>query len=207
MKIHPLFPTPLLESVLPGSEQLCAQLRDVILGRMAVSEGVRHSNLTGWQSDHDFMAWSGEPGRILLSAVQEVANRFTGVVLDGQLQRTTLDWKISGWANVNRRGDANALHYHPGCYWSAVFYVDDGGINGGDELGGAIEFVDPRGAMPLMYAPTVKMAVSQCATAGLGEQIFPRTGTLVMFPSWLGHRVTAYTGGGERISVAINFSV
>jgi uncharacterized protein (TIGR02466 family) len=207
MKIHPLFPTPLLESVLPGSEQLCAQLRDAILRRKATSDGVRHSNLTGWQSSHDFPQWSGQPGQILMAAVQEVADRFTSVMMDGQLQRTTLDWKISAWANVNRKGDANALHYHPGCYWSAVFYVDDGGIDGREDMGGAIEFVDPRGALPLMYAPTVKMAVSQCTTAGLGEQIFPRTGLLVMFPSWLGHRVTAYHGDGERISVAINFSV
>lgn len=206
MKIDALFPTPLLTAKLPHSEALCAGLRAAILARETQTPGVRHSNTTSWQSDDDLLAWAGVPGANLSAAVQEVIDHFTGVVREGGLTRDRVNWKINAWANINRAGDANDLHFHPGAYWSAVFYVDDGGINGGEEMGGALEFLDPRGALPLMHAPTVKMAISQCATAGLGERIYPETGMLALFPAWLGHRVTAYTGAGTRISVAMNFA-
>jgi len=207
MKIDALFPTPLLTAQLPQAETLCEGLRNAILAREAETPGVRHSNTTSWQSDDDLLVWAGAPGAHLSAAVQEVIDHFTGVVRGGELSPDRIAWKINAWANINRAGDANDLHFHPGAYWSAVFYVDDGGINGEETLGGALEFLDPRGALPLMHAPTVKMTISQCATAGLGERLYPRTGMLALFPSWLGHRVTAYSGAGTRISVAMNFAV
>lgn len=206
MKIDGLFPTPLISSVLNGSGPLCAGLRQTILAKADVDSGVQHSNNGGWQSEADFPAWSGDIGANLIAAVREVADHFTGVLQGGQLTRSRLEWKINAWANVTRAGASNDFHYHPGAYWSSVFYVDDGGIDGGEELGGALEFADPRGPLPLMHAPEVKMTMSGCTTAGLGERIYPKTGMLVLFPAWLGHRVTAYTGAGTRISIAINFA-
>jgi uncharacterized protein (TIGR02466 family) len=206
MQIQGLFPTPLISSVLPNSSGLCADLRALILERRTQSQGEKRSNVGGWQSEADFPAWSGTPGSILIEAVREVADVYTVLVQEGQLERHRIDWGVRAWANVSERGAANELHYHPGAYWSCVFYVDDGGIDGSDAYGGALEFVDPRGPVPLMHAPTVKMAIAQCANAGLGERIYPKNGMLVMFPSWLGHRVTAYNGNGTRISIAINFS-
>ncbi len=207
MKIDGLFPTPLVTSVLEGSGTLCADLRQTILAKAETHTGVQHSNNGGWQSDDDFVAWGGPAGASMIAAVREVADHFTGVLQEGQLTRLLLDWKINAWANVNRPGASNDLHYHPGAYWSSVFYVDDGGINGGDTLGGAIEFADPRGPLPMMHAPAVKMTMNGCVAAGLGERVYPRTGMLVLFPAWLGHSVTPYTGASQRISVAINFSV
>ena len=40
-----------------------------------------------------------------------------------------LSWILSAWANVNRRGDFNQLHTHPGATWSGVYYVDHGESN------------------------------------------------------------------------------
>jgi uncharacterized protein (TIGR02466 family) len=206
MKIDALFPTPLLTAKLQQSQTLCEELRSAILQREASTPGVQHSNTTSWQSEDDLLAWAGAPGADLVAGALEVIDNFTGVVREGGLSRERITWKTNAWANINRAGDANDLHYHPGAYWSAVFYVDDGGINGADTMGGALEFLDPRGPLPLMHAPTVKMTISQCVTAGLGERIYPETGMLVVFPAWLGHRVTAYSGAGTRISVAMNFA-
>ena len=207
MKIDGLFPTPLVTSVLDGSGPLCAELRQTILMKADADVGVHHSNHGGWQSDDNFVDWAGPAGAGLIAAIREVADHFTAVLREGQLTRQRLDWKVNAWANVNRSGASNDFHYHPGAYWSSVFYVDDGGINGGDTLGGAIEFADPRGPLPLMHAPNVKMTMSGCVAAGLGERVYPKTGMMVLFPAWLGHSVTAYTGTGQRISVAINFTV
>jgi uncharacterized protein (TIGR02466 family) len=206
MQVSALFPTPLVASILDGSGDLCADLRRIILAREAANEGAQHSNSGGWQSADDLLDWAGRSGGTLVAAIREVADHFTAVLRDDKLERLRIDWKVNAWANVNRSGAANALHYHPGAYWSAVFYVDDGGIGGEEALGGAIEFIDPRGPLPMMHAPSVKMTMSGCGTAGLGERVYPKTGLLVMFPAWLGHRVTPYSGAGTRISVAMNFA-
>ena len=61
-----------------------------------------------------------------------------------------MTWHGNMWANINRSGHANEFHSHPGSFWSAVYYVDDGGIPGNPALGGELEFMDPRGALPVM---------------------------------------------------------
>jgi hypothetical protein len=40
----------------------------------------------------------------------------------------------------------------------------------------------------------------------LGIPITPATGKLLIFPSWLEHRVETFTGEGERISIVLNVS-
>ena len=44
-------------------------------------------------------------------------------------------------------------------------------------------------------------------TVGKSELIQPRTGTMLVFPSWLSHGVRPYRGNATRISIAINMSV
>lgn len=207
MKIDGLFPTPLISSVLQDSGRLCGDLRQIILAKAESDSGTQRSNNGGWQSTPDFADWSGEAGSSLIASVRGVVDHFTGVSRGGEVTRPRLNWNINAWANINRSGASNNLHHHPGAYWSSVFYVDDGGINGSEALGGALEFTDPRGPLPLMYAPSLQMTISNCTTAGYSERVFPQTGLLVIFPAWLGHRVTAYTGAGARISIAMNFAL
>ena len=206
MRVKPLFPTPLIEAAIDDGA-LIAQLRDVIVERARTIESVQHSNVGGWQSAPDFQTWSGEPGAQLITIATAAVNEATGIFVQGELRRAAISWQVSAWANVNRAGSSNDLHFHPGAYWSACFYVDDGGIEGREALGGAIEFADPRGPLPLMYQPNVKMLFAGTVTAGLGERIYPKTGMLLVFPAWLGHSVTPYAGEATRISVAMNFAV
>ncbi len=203
MRTLGLFPTPVIVAEIGNGPDLCPALKTAILAHEARTEGVTRSNLGGWQSRRDFFDWAGAPGAALANAVREVADHFSHMPSDG----TAPAWRIEGWANVNRGGQANQLHYHPAAFWSAVFYIDDGGIDGGGALGGALEFLDPRGPLPLMYAPDVRIVIEGCASAGLSEEYYPKTGALVMFPAWLGHRVTPYRGERVRISVAMNFMV
>jgi hypothetical protein len=37
--------------------------------------------------------------------------------------------------------------------------------------------------------------------------VTPEAGTMVLFPSWLIHSVTAYRGNRPRVSVAFNFAL
>jgi uncharacterized protein (TIGR02466 family) len=56
-------------------------------------------------------------------------------------------FRLRGWINVNRAGDSNRLHSHPGCFLSATYYVKVPP----DMKGGEIFFRDPRGPAVAMY--------------------------------------------------------
>lgn len=205
--IRRLFPSPLVFAEMPDDDAqrtLAAKLARRILAHERTEPGVVHNNEGGWQSDIDFLSWAGEEGEALAAAATRLVDGLTAR-FDGELlRRVPIDWKVVAWANVSRRGAANEAHHHAGWFWSAVYYVDDGGCD--DATGGAIEFIDPRGALAMASAPDLKMAVEDCLTAGLVERVYPRTGMLLLFPGWLLHRVRRYAGDGTRISVAINFT-
>ena len=108
---------------------------------------------------------------------------------------------------TTRTGHGNEFHSHPGSFWSAVYYVDDGGIDADPSLGGELEFMDPRGPLPAMNAPHLGYAMPGGLTAGATERIRPKAGRLVMFPAWMIHQVRPYQGTAERISIAFNLSL
>lgn len=207
MEVKQLFPTPLVITEIEDTMGLVASLREKILAQEQANAGTQHSNQGGWQSSDNFLEWTGEAGETLFAGIRGMLWRCTTLLKEDGLSDDLLDWKLQAWANINRNGASNNVHYHPGAYWSGTFYVDDGGINGEENFGGAIEFLDPRGGMPMMYAPAVKPKFAPCLSAGLFERIYPKTGMLIMFPSWLQHGVMPYTGGGTRISIAFNCSL
>jgi uncharacterized protein (TIGR02466 family) len=189
---------------LPDAGGLNAALRETVLAKERGSPGVQHSNLGGWQSSWDLAEWGGDAGRAVLGAAHAIANKLTS---DRTGKAVTVPWKTNAWANVNRAGHGNEFHTHPGAYWSAAYYVDDGGIADDPSLGGEFELQDPRGVAPAMYAPLLAFAVPGGQSAGVSELIRPEAGTLLMFPSWLSHGVRPYTGSAVRISIAMNFSI
>ncbi|PLR30562.1 TIGR02466 family protein [Chimaeribacter arupi] len=210
IRIQRLFVTPLALVEHPAAEALNEALKAEIAQRQAEDNlGVRHSNVGGWQSAADFNEWPGMGARALTAFARALAYELTAVQHPEQgLVLPEFDWKINAWANVNRAGNANALHAHPGAFWSGVYWVDDG--HSGEEetaTGGELEFHDPRGVLPSMYNPELRMRIADCLSAGLTTAITPKSGTLVMFPSWLQHAVTRVTATRPRISIAFNFSV
>lgn len=203
-KVWTLFATPVVTAELPNAAALNAALGEIILGRECTSPSTAHSNLGGWQSSWDFAEWGGAPGRNLIEAIKGLADRLT---TDRNGQLITVPWKANSWANVNRAGQSNVVHTHPGAYWSASYYVDDGGTFADASLGGEFEIFDPRGVAPAMYAPLLRFATPGGLSSGGSEFVRPKPGLLVLFPPWLAHGVRPYKGSGVRISVAVNLSI
>jgi len=107
-------------------------------------------------------------------------------------------FRLRGWINVNRAGDFNVLHCHPGCFLSAVYYVKVPQ----EMKGGEISFRDPRGPVVAMYeTPGIDLP---WVGSGMGIPFTPTTGQLLIFPAWLEHRVERFEGPTERISIAFN---
>lgn len=202
IEVRSYFPTPVVVAGLPLSAAENEALAATILAREAAGAGVVHSNLLGWQSGDDFAEWGGEEGRKVLDISAAIADRLTG---DRAGNRVSVPWSLNAWASINRKGQGNDSHAHPGSFLSGVYYVDDGGIGDDPSLGGELQLADPRGVAPAMYAPELAIALSGCATAGAQERILPRTGQAVIFPAWLMHGVRPYLGDKARISIAFNF--
>jgi uncharacterized protein (TIGR02466 family) len=203
MNVTLLFGTPIVIAELPEAAALNSELSTTIHEREKSHPGTQHSNLGGWQSDWDMDRWGGAAAIKLLAIGRNTANRIT---TDRQGKPVSIAWKANMWANINRTGHGNEFHSHPGSFWSAVYYVDDGGIDGDPALGGELEFMDPRGPGPAMYAPQLAYG-SAGLSVGANETVRPKTGRLVMFPAWVLHQVRPYKGSTERISIAFNLGL
>lgn len=199
-----VFATPIAVIDVADSAALNAGLRKVIEERQRAHPSTQHSNLGGWQSTWDMDRWGGVPAIKLLAIGRNLANRLT---VDRQGRPVAINWRANMWANVNRSGHGNEFHSHPASFWSAVYYVDDGGIAADPVLGGQLEFMDPRGPGPAMYAPHLAYAIPGGLSVGANESLSPQSGRMVMFPAWLLHQVRPYLGQAERISIAFNLSV
>ncbi len=200
-EVRGLFPTPVAIAMVPKAERLNAELRSVILARERSDPGTQHSNLGGWQSTWDFAEWGGPALGTVLDAARAMAAPLTA---DRQGRSVAVDWKVNCWANVNRRGHGNEFHTHPGAFWSGSYYVTG---PASEAAGGELELQDPRGVAPVMYAPTLTFAGPGGASLGASELIRPKSGMMILFPSWLQHAVRPYKEEGERISVAFNLSL
>lgn len=206
LDVQQRFATPLIVVQVNEAEALKAELSDLILRRAAEDAGVHRSKEGGWQSDADFETWGGSSVTALLDSAKALASHFTGLDDGGGVAQVTMDWRMNAWANVNDPGHSNRPHHHPAAFWSGVYWIDDGGDPDLDPSG---EFVmsDPRGVLPAFYAPRLRYMTPGGLSAGREDFIEPRTGTMVLFPSWLIHAVRPYRGRRKRLSIAFNLSV
>ena len=209
INIRRLFATPLASLQYPDAEWLNAELKTLISSRMAQDLcGTQCSNDGGWQSAHDFAQWGGEACDALVAFAREFGNQLTAVHHEQYgFTEPAFEWKLNAWANVNEAGHSNALHGHPGAFWSGVYWVDAGGREEDASVGGDLEFIDPRGMVASTYNPALRMRVEDCLTAGFSSTCSATSGTFVMFPSWLMHAVRRFEGTRPRMSIAFNFGV
>lgn len=198
-----LFATPFVIDRLQ-SEQGIRVLREAILAERARDQaGVQISNIGGWHSNTQMVDWGGEAARALAYKAMTIADAAT--VDAGSPQTSRYSWAPEMWANVSGKGNANFHHTHPGSYWSAVAYIDDGYAGSDDPaLGGELQLLDPRMPMVRMTAPDLRLKDSDGQPQVNEPMIRPATGMMVMFPSWLQHAVRPFHGEDTRISVAIN---
>ncbi len=165
-------------------EQYCQDMKASSAGRVI-------SNGGGWQSEN--LDPAAPALRDLFAAVQkclgEVHRAFN--FNDAMHQVIT-----ESWANINQKGDFNYSHDHPGSLFSCVYYV-----KGGPDKG-ELEFKTP--IAPHTYTISNDLVGAFNAFTGHAMLIPPITGDLLIFPSWLLHRVNRSRSDEDRISIAFN---
>lgn len=198
-----LFSTPFVIDQLQSEAGIAALRQAIEAEHGRDGQGVSISNIGGWHSNTQMIDWGGEAARALAYKAMQMADALT---IDAKSPKASrFGWVPEMWANVSTKGNANQYHFHPGSYWSAVAYIDDG-YNGEGEasLGGELQLLDPRMPMVRMTAPDLRI-LEEGGTPQMNEiAVRPRTGMIVMFPSWLQHAVRPFYGEGTRISIAIN---
>lgn len=195
-RLEHLFTTPIMRFRWPDSEVLNADLKRLIFEQERKDTGRRISNVGGWQSNEDMQHWGGQPAQTLIRRVHAMLLHATGELLAEVAPKPKLQWNMTFWANVNRRGQMNKMHFHPGSTWSAVYYVEAGEPPPADNpTAGALGFMNPNQAAPMSFF---------CNQLKREITVQPETGLMVFFPSYLPHIVYPYTGETPRISIAFN---
>jgi uncharacterized protein (TIGR02466 family) len=102
---------------------------------------------------------------------------------------------LHAWVNVNRTGDFNRMHTHPGSTWSGTYYVDPGADPATPKEVAALHLFDPCQGRANTFLPPL---------APSSFTIRPEAGLMVLFPSYLTHMVFPHRGKQPRISIAFN---
>lgn len=190
-----LFPTPVARFQLPNASVINPGLEAAILKREEAHEGVRFSNIGGWQSRQDLTEWPEPEISDLVDSMRcAVMNMIS---LYSRIQQFEAAVQIVAWANVNRSAAFNQVHCHPGNQWSGTYYVTPGEFDDNDvEYAGQLQIHDPR--------ERADMVVHPGSPVGKPYRIAPRAGMMVLFPSWLAHSVNIFYSETTRISIAFN---
>ena len=192
-----IYTTPMVSLMVHDGEALNAELKRLILADEKARPGGTKSNVGGWHSDSDLAKWDEPAVKTLFELIDSVVRRLSKIVTGGESWGGGVGYKA--WANVNRAGAYNKLHNHAGWHWSGVYYVDAGAQDENNPDSGIIELQDPRGLVSMLPMPGKPF--------GQTMSIHPRSGQIVIFPSFLYHTVAPYTAAGERISIAFNASL
>lgn len=97
------------------------------------------------------------------------------------------------WVNYMGKGAFHSWHLHPLSVISGTYYIDAEGL-------APIQFEDPRISMKMGCPISKKRSKFQ-----VHQPIFPTSGSVVLFESWLKHSVPPNTSTHPRISVSFNF--
>jgi uncharacterized protein (TIGR02466 family) len=190
-----LFATPLLTHIWADGTELNVPLRDSILEEERRHPGKELTNYGGWHSETGTLRFCESAGERLIRHMHEMIEEATRR-LYAEFSRPSqpIDWIFSAWANVNRRGDFNQMHTHPGATWSGVYYVDHGESNP-DAEGTAIHLSDPCPPRTNIFFPELSDS----------DILFkPQPGLMILFPSYVPHSVQPHRGDRARISIAFN---
>lgn len=196
-RLRHLFFVPVLAHRWEDSEGLNAALEAAVLDQEGSSPGVHRSNVGGWHSEPGLLDWAREAGRSLVSRMVAMANHATRLVFrEHEVSGPRFGWKMSAWANLNRAGDWNKMHFHSGATWSGSYYVGAGDRPPPDRPGaGNLAFLDPLLASQMSFSAGILPEF---------HEFVPRPGLMVLFPAYLQHVVQPYLGERPRISIAFN---
>ena len=163
-------------------------------------DGEHETNIGGWQSKDI----SEEKHKEFIKLKKEI-NKYLQVYhletfKEVVFKEDTIQSLSRMWVNINKEHSYNEWHTHPFSTFSGVYYIKhDGFIESGDIL-----FKNPKAlSMEGVHWPQGLMETPNVITAGY-INITPKSNMLILFPSWLEHKVEINRKKNSRISLSFN---
>jgi uncharacterized protein (TIGR02466 family) len=181
-------------------ENIAALLEDIYEWQAEDDVELVRSNNGGWHSPADIFK-RNQPGlkrvcKLMVSCfglcTKEIAPEF---------KPEDMDMKGEGWVNVNPIHSFNVPHDHPGFTWSGVYYVSIPEKKDAKSRSGSIELLDPRTNTAAMATDIAGKSTYFSPKRTLN----PKSGMILIFPSYLRHWVYPNEENQDRISIAFNF--
>ena len=192
-EIIKIFPEPVFKYTLDDFEKHNKELsRYIYKLSKNDKDGINKSNRGGWHSQN-----------FNLSDINSVQHKF-GL----KLQKYILDafqnfgWKIKNknikikemWAIINKKDDFNVVHTHPNCFLSAAYYVK------APKNCGKFLIDNPNLAKRHYYPEMVGPNELNCEVTSIDIN----EGDLLLFPSYLPHKVAPNKSNEDRIVISFN---
>jgi len=154
-------------------------------------EGVSISNRGGWQSTNFY-----------IDNEDDVLHHFLINCLAGfPVIDESYNIKIDAWVNINKPGDYNMKHFHPGVDLAGVLWVKV------PKDSGDIIFDNPNGFQAFneinSYTEDFKDSINYFHTS----YFTPTEGRILVFPAHLNHQVRENKSNEDRISISFNISL
>lgn len=124
--VVPVFSTPVVMRDWPDAAAMNAELQQTILARADRGDGMRRSNIGGWQSGTDLMTWPDPAVAMFRDCLMKVVPDLLKLSLTEAARQRKYDLSVVAWANVLRDGGYHAAHDHPRSHWSGVYYISAG---------------------------------------------------------------------------------
>ena len=184
-----LFPVPIHIFDVNGFNEIKNQLIDYAYDlKKKNPEGAIISNRGGWQSQ-DFHI--SDKDDILHSFLMNCLNGFPHI-------KNSVNFSVAAWVNINKQGDYNLKHVHPTSDLSGVVWIKC------SENCGNIEFDNP--SVFQTYKELVSYTDDFKDKSNIYESYYftPPEGRIMIFPSYLLHKVEVNKSDEDRISVSFN---
>ena len=183
-----LFPTIIHQFDVNGFDEIQNQLIDYAYNLREEDEGVCISNYGGWQSTGFYVENEDD----LLHHF--IINCLAGFpVID-----ESFNIKIDAWININKPGDYNIKHNHPGVDLAGVLWVKC------PKDCGEIMFDPPTGFQSYNEINSYIEDFKNQNNLYHSYYFNPTEGRILVFPAHLNHRVQENKSNEDRISVSFN---
>ena len=202
----PLFANPLMEVQLDLDLEKLTEFAFQMQNKD--KKGIDRTNRGGWHSDlfnegkyeeiikhEEFIKLKKEINQYLQTYHLEI---FRGMKFKEKVTQNITNM----WVNINEKHHYNEWHIHGYSTLSGAYYIKhDGSVENGDIL-----FKHPKDLyMTVSHWPEgIAERGNEITTAGMNAT--PKSNMLLIFPSWLEHRVEANLKNDSRISISFNSS-
>lgn len=192
-----LFPSPLFKFDYPAA----CDIRESIVNRIKEIETEDTSDISLKYSQGSYTSFYNKTDIFKEPCLQDLENfirRSTATVhtqcgLGGDLEFTR------SWANINRKYSYHEQHHHCPNIWSGVYYVQ------AQDNDATICFINSNIINSSWPYKATKIYNNELNSSQTVCRV--HTGMLLIFPSYLQHKVSQHMSDNERISIAFNMDL